>query len=126
MIYAGSVFSHINEQTSAWLLELARVTKPGGVCIFTIHSEKTMDYIASFESDAGHKLAKTARVLKSWGLNSDVLVKRGNMCFESSAWWLSAWYSIEYFSRLASLGFEVVDALPELYGYQTGMVLRGR
>lgn len=125
MIYAGSVFSHINEMTSAWLLELARVTAPGGICVYTIHSEKTIEYISSFESQSDHKLSKTARVLKSWGLSSDILQKRGNMCFESSAWWLSAWYSVEYFSRLASMGYEVVDSLPELYGYQTGIVLRG-
>ena len=30
-IYAGSVFSHMNELTTAWLLELACLTTQGGI-----------------------------------------------------------------------------------------------
>lgn len=123
-MYAGSVFSHMNELTAIWLMELARCTALGGVCVFTIHSELTLDYIMQYETQSEHRYFKTARVLKSWGLTRDILIERGNMCFESSAWFLSAWFSIEYFSRLASLGFEVIDVLPDFYGYQTGIVLK--
>jgi SAM-dependent methyltransferase len=123
-VYAGSVFSHMNELTGIWLMELARCTAPGGICLFTIHSELTLDYIMQFESQPEHRYAKTARVLKSWGLSREALIERGSMCFESSAWFLSAWFSTEYFTRLANLGYEVIDVLPDFYGYQTCMVLR--
>ena len=91
-----------------------------------IYSELTLDYIMQFESQPEHRYAKTARVLNSWGLSRETLIERGSMCFESSAWSLRAWFSTEYFSRLAGLGFEVIDILPDFYGYQTGVVLKGK
>jgi len=36
LIYAMSVFTHITDQWSAWLTELHRVMRPGGIAIFTI------------------------------------------------------------------------------------------
>lgn len=38
-IYGFSVFTHIKYQWDAWILELRRVLKPGGVLLQTIHSE---------------------------------------------------------------------------------------
>jgi SAM-dependent methyltransferase len=37
LIYAGSVFTHIDEFEEAWLLELRRVLKPSGIAVLTIH-----------------------------------------------------------------------------------------
>lgn len=38
-IFAGSVFTHINDFEEAWLAELRRVIAPGGFALLTIHSE---------------------------------------------------------------------------------------
>jgi SAM-dependent methyltransferase len=38
-IFAGSVFTHINDFEEAWLAELRRVVAPGGFAVLTIHSE---------------------------------------------------------------------------------------
>lgn len=38
---AYSVFTHIYDDDSAWLLELRRITKPGGTLYVTIHDEET-------------------------------------------------------------------------------------
>jgi SAM-dependent methyltransferase len=38
-IYGFSVFTHIKYQWDAWILELRRVLKPGGVLLQTIHTE---------------------------------------------------------------------------------------
>lgn len=35
LIYAGSVFSHIDDLADAWLLELRRITQPGGFLYLT-------------------------------------------------------------------------------------------
>jgi SAM-dependent methyltransferase len=40
-VTAFSVFTHIYEDDSAWLLELRRITKPGGTVYVTIHDEET-------------------------------------------------------------------------------------
>jgi SAM-dependent methyltransferase len=38
-IFAGSVFTHINDFEEAWLAELRRVLTPTGFAVLTIHSE---------------------------------------------------------------------------------------
>jgi SAM-dependent methyltransferase len=40
LVYAFSVFTHIDEWETAWLAELRRVLKPGGVAYLTIHSDQ--------------------------------------------------------------------------------------
>ncbi len=41
LVSAYSVFTHINETETAWLLELRRILKVGGVAYITIHDEAT-------------------------------------------------------------------------------------
>lgn len=41
VVFAGSVFTHIADFEEAWLLEIARVLRPGGVAVLTIHPERT-------------------------------------------------------------------------------------
>ena len=41
LISAMSVFTHIDEIETSWLLELRRIMKPGGIAIATIHNEDT-------------------------------------------------------------------------------------
>ena len=43
LVYAFSVFSHIDWLETAWLLELRRILKPGGVAYISIHSEGTWE-----------------------------------------------------------------------------------
>jgi SAM-dependent methyltransferase len=40
LVYAGSVFAHIDELTNAWFLELRRILKPGGKLWFTINDRR--------------------------------------------------------------------------------------
>lgn len=41
LVSAYSVFTHINETETAWLLELRRILKVGGIAYITIHDEAT-------------------------------------------------------------------------------------
>lgn len=43
-IYGFSVFTHIKYQWDAWILELKRILKPGGVLMQTIHTENAWDF----------------------------------------------------------------------------------
>lgn len=45
-IYAGSIFTHVEDMTDAWFLELRRVLRPGGKFFFTINDHST---VAVFE-----------------------------------------------------------------------------
>jgi len=42
-VYAFSVFSHIDFLEHAWLLELNRILKPGGIAYLTVHTENTWE-----------------------------------------------------------------------------------
>jgi SAM-dependent methyltransferase len=41
LVYAFSVFTHIDDFELAWLAELRRILLPGGIAYLTIHSERT-------------------------------------------------------------------------------------
>lgn len=48
LVIAYSVFSHLNEATSrAWVAELARVLKPGGLAILTTQDSGFLDFVKS-------------------------------------------------------------------------------
>lgn len=43
VISAYSVFTHIEAMETAWLMELRRILRPGGIAWITVHSEKTLE-----------------------------------------------------------------------------------
>jgi ubiquinone/menaquinone biosynthesis C-methylase UbiE len=43
LIYCGSVFTHIDDLADAWLLELRRITRPGGRIYVTVHDKHRAD-----------------------------------------------------------------------------------
>ncbi|MEB3049491.1 class I SAM-dependent methyltransferase [Mycolicibacter sp. MYC123] len=50
LVYAKSVFSHLSRQSSdAWIGELARVTKPGGIALITVMGYATIDMLVRLE-----------------------------------------------------------------------------
>ncbi len=56
-IYAGSVFTHLEDMTDAWFLELRRILRPGGKLYFTLNDRRA---IAVFEGK------RTAEELESY------------------------------------------------------------
>jgi SAM-dependent methyltransferase len=44
-IFAISVFTHVPLLADAWLMELRRILKPGGVGLFTVHDEHTWRFL---------------------------------------------------------------------------------
>jgi len=47
LIYAGSVFTHIDEFEESWLAELGRVLRPTGVVVLTFHPQRLWGEMAS-------------------------------------------------------------------------------
>ena len=45
VIYAGSVFSHIDDMADAWFLELRRIMRPDGRLYVTIHDNYTIEVL---------------------------------------------------------------------------------
>jgi SAM-dependent methyltransferase len=57
VIFAGSVFTHINDFEEAWLAELRRVMAPSGFAVLTIHSE---DVWEEMRTDSEHPIRRHA------------------------------------------------------------------
>jgi SAM-dependent methyltransferase len=60
LAYAGSVFTHMNDLSVAWLLELRRVLKPGGRAYLTFNDSASADvvtrkYAGSYDQEKLHE-----------------------------------------------------------------------
>jgi SAM-dependent methyltransferase len=58
-IYAGSVFTHIDDLADAWIAELRRILRPGGKLFMTVHLKNDIDLLNNKYRDSG--LAKLLR-----------------------------------------------------------------
>jgi ubiquinone/menaquinone biosynthesis C-methylase UbiE len=64
-IYAGSVFTHIDDLALTWLWELNRILKKGGILYITIHDEHTLDYFKQNQStDTFQKMILNTKAYK--------------------------------------------------------------
>jgi len=53
LVYAFSVFTHLTEPLQhAWLAELRRVTRPGGLILITTHGERYLEKLTGNDRDA--------------------------------------------------------------------------
>jgi ubiquinone/menaquinone biosynthesis C-methylase UbiE len=117
LIYAGSVFTHIDDLADAWLLELRRLLRPGGRLYITIHDNHTIRVL----SDGKHDLSRTLLCRKDYFANSDFSMFTIGRFMRSQVF-----YDSEYLARMWQSFFDVVSVTNEAYGYQTGILLRKR
>lgn len=115
--FAFSVFSHLDDLTQCWLLELARVMRPGGVAVLTIMDEHTIEMMETRYSDhalpvrlAGYRPYYEARDFDMFSITRDSVA--------------DVWQRSEYFAEMAKPMFEVAKVVPGFHGWQTGMMLR--
>jgi ubiquinone/menaquinone biosynthesis C-methylase UbiE len=115
LIYAGSVFTHIDDLADAWLLELRRLLKPNGRLYITIHDNHTIRILSEQKSD----LSKTLFCRKDYFVNDDYSMFTIGRFMRSQVF-----YDIDYLARLVKPFYEVMSVTPEAYGFQTGVLLR--
>ena len=53
VVSAFSVFTHIDTFETAWLAELYRILKPGGLCYLTVHNEDTWKLLQDADENNG-------------------------------------------------------------------------
>lgn len=114
-IYSISIFTHLPEEMQhAWLKELARLIRPGGCGVFTVHGENFF-----------HLLLKQA--------SRDALQKNG-FAYEADTikeglpeFYQNAFHTHEYIRRQWSRYFEVVAIYPKGVGnHQDAVLVRKR
>jgi ubiquinone/menaquinone biosynthesis C-methylase UbiE len=115
LIYAGSVFTHIDDLADAWLLELRRILKPGGRAYITVCDNDSLQIHTTDGSD----LSRTLECHKDFYKDNDYAMFTIGRFMRSLVF-----YDKDYLSRLVSPMFEVVSITPKAYGGQSAVLLR--
>ena len=115
LIYAGSVFTHIDDLADAWLLELRRMLKPGGRLYITIHDKATIRILSEQKLD----LSKTLNCCKDFFKNDDYSMFTIGRFMRSQVF-----YDTDSLVKSWNRFFDVLSVTPEAYGFQTAVLLQ--
>jgi SAM-dependent methyltransferase len=125
-VYAGSVFTHIADLAETWLLELKRVTRPGGKLYLTVHDEHTIDLITS-ESSPWQEFREMLRAADkeiqclASGFSLFTINRTPGAGGAGDA---QVFYHTSYLRKHWGRFLKVLSVTPEAYGYQTAILLQ--
>ena len=85
LIWAVSVFTHLVDSWSRWLLEIHRVLKPGGLFVTTFHNEADHPQFAAYDSEPWSEDRVGMNVM-----SPAVGWEKGGPAVFHSRWWLEA------------------------------------
>jgi ubiquinone/menaquinone biosynthesis C-methylase UbiE len=120
LVFAGSVFTHIDDLADAWLAELRRVLKNGGCAYLTIHDESTIEMLWGPYSGSW-----VTKMLERHPLYVQHAGRYGMLAIERDTA-SQIFYSRTYFEGMLAASFELVAVIPKLHGYQTAYIARPR
>lgn len=131
LIYAGSVFTHIDDLADAWLLELRRILKPSGKLYVTIHDNNTIQalnktqykqtWLQDYMKDDDHLAQKYQKyVQRNFGMFSILRSHAPHSFLETSP---NVFYDLDYFFKHVSPFYRVLSVHPNAYGIQTGILM---
>ena len=118
LIYAGSVFTHLEELAEAWLLELRRILSPNGRLYFTIQDNHTIQLLDGpwKDSNLGRKV-RACNPDDSWKTNMGMFVM-------DRATAPLVFYDTDYFKQTLGSMFHVLSMTEEAYGPQTAVLVK--
>ncbi len=121
-LYGNSLFTHIGELSTAWLIEMRRVLSKDGVAVFTFNDTASINWLKQkFENVEDMRFKNPKMLLQE-------LSSRGNPAFSKiiinrSPWQQSVWYDQEYLKKLLSRWFDLKKVVDGFAAYQTAYVL---
>ncbi len=123
LVYAASVFTHIDVYETGWLSELDRVMAPDGVAWLTFHSEHTWRNMDGTPLKA--KLNEKAEFVEFLAANPDLPSERLAFYYnEGQSYSCNIFHSSEYITRVWSRFFDIVAILPAEHAYHTVAVVK--
>ena len=127
LIQSFSVFTHICDLAEAWLLELRRILRPGGVLYLTVHDKHTIDLI--FKKNRGFQFEQLRDTEKALAFrDSDFAVFTINRSpgggIEHEELQAGVFYDIDYLCQHWGNYLKVLSTTPEAYVHQTAIVLQ--
>jgi ubiquinone/menaquinone biosynthesis C-methylase UbiE len=117
LIYAGSVFTHIDDLADTWLLELRRILKPDGRLYITIHDNNTIRMLAG----GTRNLSKTLYSRKELFERDDYSMFTIGRFMRSQVF-----YDTQTLVRMLEPTFKTMSVTNNAYGFQTAMLLQKR
>lgn len=123
LVSAYSVFTHIESFETAWLMEMRRILRPGGIAWITIHGDRVWRQINPDWPLYGalHAHPKYAKYREYKNLPEDRLVFRWHADRSYSS---NVFYSYEYIKRVWGRFFSLVEIRVALPHFQDVVVLR--
>jgi SAM-dependent methyltransferase len=134
LIYAGSVFTHLDDLVEAWSLELQRILKPGGRLYFTINDRHAVSifegagapaerarYIERVQGE--HSWRSWINLLHRTPEYTQFLRRNAQMVSIGRPGICHVLWDVDYLKSRLSLGWKWRSITPEAYGHQTGVLL---
>jgi ubiquinone/menaquinone biosynthesis C-methylase UbiE len=119
LIFAGSVFTHIDDLAQAWLLELRRVLRPGAVLYVTIHDKHTIELLeGSYGDEPLARRLRSDREASGWAHSNFAKFTIGRAADSQ------VFYDIDHFCKSLEPFYQVLSVEEEAYGKQTGVMLQ--
>jgi ubiquinone/menaquinone biosynthesis C-methylase UbiE len=122
MVYCGSVFTHIDDLSDAWILEVKRIIRKGGRAYITVSDNHTLDLVLNRRV----QWAETFRdYLRSYDKKLNFTQsKYYKFCITPGTPDTNVFYDIDYLRQHWGRILQIVSVTPEAYGYQTAVVLQ--
>lgn len=117
-IYCGSVFTHIDDLTEAWLLELRRILSPNGRIYLTIQDNHSIELL-----NTSYKQIKSMD--KGIDLYHQTKGDFAMIVFDRDTGNTHTFYDLDYFCKiLDSTMYQVLSVNEETFGHQTGVLVK--
>ncbi|MGB3534010.1 MAG: tetratricopeptide repeat protein [Microcoleaceae cyanobacterium] len=125
LIYAGSVFTHIDDLADAWFLELRRILKPGGMAYVTIQEQHLIETVKEFSDvwlDRNNiwlpdQKAECYRKYQEYSQSNFSMFTLGRDTRSL------VFYDLDYFCQKRQPWFKTINIRREAYYWQTAVLL---
>jgi len=122
LVYCGSVFTHIDDLSDAWLLEVRRILRKDGRAYITVNDNHALDLVLNDR-------VPYALEFKTYLLSYD---KKFNFtrsdyykcCICPGTPDVIVFYDIDYLRQHWGRILQIISVTPEAYGYQTAIVMK--
>jgi len=119
LVYAGSVFTHIADLAEAWVLEVRRIVKTGGLAYLTVHDPAAANLMMTFD-EYEQKPAAPERLEEYGGLPDDLGMLALDRWPERPS--TNVFYSRDWWQESLAPMFRVLEITEGAYGYQTAFL----
>jgi len=122
LVYCGSVFTHIDDLSDAWLLEVKRIIRKGGRAYINVHDNNTLDFVLN-------RKVQWAEETRNYLLSQDkklnfIQSNYYKFCIDPGTPNTNVFYDIDYLRQHWGRILQIVSVTPEAYGYETAGVMQ--